>query len=96
LSLDKLYLGGAEFADEIGNKGKKMTLVELLPCCLKLNFDEDFCALTEEELKRKGVEIITNTRVTKIEDSGKVESVNFSTRQEIQQVYVYKCNRLQK
>ncbi len=74
---------GCEFADEIANLGKNVTIIEVLPRCLMLNFDEEFCALAEGELRKKGVEIITNTKVTKIEGNGKVGAVRLSTGREI-------------
>ena len=66
---------GCEMADELSKLNKNVTIIELLPCCLMLNFDQDFCALAEEELKRRGVKILDNTRVTEIVGNGKVEAV---------------------
>ena len=74
---------GCEFADEIVKLGKKVTIIEALPCCLSLNFDREFCALAENELRKKGTEIIANTKVEKIIGDDKVEAVELTTGQKI-------------
>lgn len=39
---------GLEFADEFRKRGLNVTVVEVLPHCLQLVFDEEFCILTEK------------------------------------------------
>jgi len=74
---------GAEIADELARAGKEVYIVEILPHLLYLNFDDEFCVLAEEELRKKGVEIFTNTRVEKIKGNGKAEKVVLSNGEEI-------------
>ncbi len=74
---------GVEIADELAKAGKNVTIVEILPHCLLKNFDEDFAILAEEELRKHGVNIKTNTSVVSIEGSGKVEKVKLSTGEEL-------------
>jgi len=60
---------GVEFADELRKLGKKVSIVEMLPHVLSASFDDDFCALAEEELRRTGVEIYTNSKVVEIKEN---------------------------
>ncbi|RLI23901.1 pyridine nucleotide-disulfide oxidoreductase [Candidatus Bathyarchaeota archaeon] len=74
---------GVEFADDLANLKKKITIVELLPHCLMLNFDEEFAVEAEDELRAKGVDVITNARVESIVGDGKVEAVRLADGREI-------------
>lgn len=69
---------GAEFADDIANMHKDVTIVELLPRCLMLNFDEEFALDVEEKLKSKGIKLITNARVVRLLGGGKIEAVELA------------------
>jgi len=73
---------GAEIADELSRK-KEVHLFEILPHILQLNFDKDFCKLAEEELKRKGVHIHTNTRVIELVGNTRVEKVRVEGGDEV-------------
>jgi len=67
---------GIEFADEINKTGdNNVTVVEMLPHCLALAYDEEFCAEMEKVLESRGVEIRTSSKVEKIAGDGKVEKV---------------------
>ena len=66
---------GVELADDIANLKKDVTIVEILPHCLALNFDEEFAVKAEEQLKRKGVRIITGRTVKRIYGKEEVEGV---------------------
>jgi NADH oxidase (H2O2-forming) len=75
---------GIEMADEIKKMGKKVTIVETLPHCLEMAFDEEFCVQMEEKLTQKGIQIFTNTKVMKIMGThNKVEKVLLSNKKEI-------------
>lgn len=74
---------GVEFADELSKLGKKITIIELLPHCLQLNFDIEFCKLAEEELRKLGVEIKTNSKVVKILGDKKVKAVKLANGEEL-------------
>lgn len=70
---------GIEFADEINKAGDKtITIVEMLPNCLALAYDEEFCVEMEKVLESRGVHIRTSSKVEKIDGDGKVEKVVLS------------------
>ncbi len=76
---------GIEFADEINKAGnKKVTIVEMLPHCLALAYDEEFCLEMEQVLESRGVHIRAASRVSKIAGNGKVEKVVLSGGDEIE------------
>ncbi|MFO8074157.1 MAG: FAD-dependent oxidoreductase [Polyangia bacterium] len=67
---------GIEFADECRKAGiEKVTIVEMLPHCLMLSFDEEFAVEAERRLVERGVELKTGERVERFEGDGKVERV---------------------
>ncbi len=67
---------GVEFADEVNKMGdKNITIVEIMPHCLCLSYDEEFCIEMEEVLASRGIVIRTSTKVEKIQGDGSVESV---------------------
>jgi len=67
---------GIEFADEI-NKigGKQITIVEMLPHCLALAYDDEFCEQMEAKLAERGIDIKTGTRVKEVVGQDHVEKV---------------------
>jgi NADPH-dependent 2,4-dienoyl-CoA reductase/sulfur reductase-like enzyme len=60
-----------------------VTIVELLPHCLLLNFDEEFAVKVEEQLKRKGVKIITGRAIKRIYGKERVEGVELDTGEKV-------------
>ena len=74
---------GVEFADEIAKLGKEVTIIEMLPHCLMLAFDEEFCVLAEEKLKSLGVKVLTNSTVKAIKGERKAEGVILTDGREI-------------
>jgi NADPH-dependent 2,4-dienoyl-CoA reductase/sulfur reductase-like enzyme len=74
---------GVEFADEIKKRGINATIVELLPHCLQLAFDEEFCVNAEEKLRERGIDIITNTSAKSILGEKKVDSVELSSGEKL-------------
>ncbi len=75
---------GVEFSDDISKlPGKKITIVEMLPHVVNQAFDDEFALKAEEELKKKGVDILTNSKVVKFDGSGKVEKVVLDGGREI-------------
>jgi NADPH-dependent 2,4-dienoyl-CoA reductase/sulfur reductase-like enzyme len=62
---------GIEFADEINKMGgKQVTVVELLPRCLSLAYDDEFCDDMERHLAGRGIEIACGAKVSAIEGDG--------------------------
>ncbi len=71
---------GVELADEC-KKGNdvNISIVERLPHCLMLTFDEEFAGPAEEYLKEKGVKVLINEEVEEISGNGKVEKVKLKS-----------------
>ncbi len=70
---------GVEVSDEINKLGShEITICELLPHCLQLAFDPEFCEEAEGYLRERGVRIMSDQKVTAIEGNKKAEAVKFS------------------
>jgi len=83
-SRDMIIIGGGfigmEFADECKkNRNLNVSVIEMLPHCLMLVFDEDFCKQGEELIKERGVDLITNERVEEITGDSRVDGVRLSS-----------------
>ena len=77
---------GVEMAEQVAKlKGDNanITIVEMLPHCLLVALEEEFCIRAEEELKKLNINIKTNSQVTKIEGNGKVEKVILASGESI-------------
>jgi NADH oxidase (H2O2-forming) len=71
---------GMEMADECRKRGNlKITVVEVLPYCLFLAFDEDLCKRAQQALTSAGVQVRTSARAEAIVGNGKVEGVVLDT-----------------
>lgn len=78
---------GVEMAEQIakmtpagGDGGPvDVSLIEMLPNCLMLACEQEFCADAENELRQLGVNVMTNARVQAIEGNGKVTGVKLAT-----------------
>ncbi len=67
---------GVEFADDISLiEGKEVHVVEMLPHCLALAFDDEFCEAGEAKMKEAGIHIHTNARVKRIVGENRVSGV---------------------
>jgi NADPH-dependent 2,4-dienoyl-CoA reductase/sulfur reductase-like enzyme len=76
---------GMEFADECRkNRDINISVVEMLPHCLMLTFDESLCSYAEEILKKQGINIITGERVESITGNEKVEGVKLASGKTIE------------
>jgi len=75
---------GVEFADECKKAGvKNVTIVELLPHCLMLSFDEEFAEEAEKVLADRGVQLRTGVKVMEFVGADKAEKVKLSTGEEL-------------
>lgn len=75
---------GAEFADECRkNHQANVTVVEKLPHCLQLAFDDEFCIEAEKVLTDSGIKIICNDSVASILGDDRVKSVRLTNGSEI-------------
>ncbi len=74
---------GVEFADEFIKRGLNVTIVEILPHCLQLAYDEDFCTIAEKKLTERGIKLMTNNKVEEIQGNEKVEKVKLGSGETI-------------
>ena len=75
---------GAEFADECKkNHQANVTIIEKLPHCLQLAFDDEFCIEAEKVLTDRGIKIVANDTVAAILGDNKVKSVRLTSGAEI-------------
>ena len=70
---------GVEFADECRKRGLNMTIVELLPHCLSLNCDEEFCTHVEQKLTEANIKVMCGKSVKSILGNGQVSHIELST-----------------
>ncbi len=76
---------GMEFADECRkNRDINISIVEMLPHCLMLTFDESLCSYAEELIEKEGVKVITGERVESIVGDEKVQGVKLASGQTIE------------
>ena len=66
---------GVELADELLKAGKTVSIIEILPHILSLSFDDEFCQMVEEELRRRGLSLYTGVAVKRILGEKRVEAV---------------------
>lgn len=95
-SKDVVVIGGGfiglEFADELNKKKNlKVTVIELLPYCLFLACDDEFCKKVEKTLVDKGVNLLTDRKSKSILGDKKVEAVELENGQRINADLVILC-----
>jgi len=70
---------GVEFADECKKALQaSVSIVEMLPRCLMLAYDEEFCAQAEQLLSERGITLITDAKVARIMGEDRVEGVELA------------------
>jgi len=75
---------GVEFADECNkSSGISVTIVELLPHCLMLAYDEECCTVAEGLLRDRGITVLTSTKVASFEGDGTVAAVKLGSGEEL-------------
>jgi NADH oxidase (H2O2-forming) len=82
---------GLEFGDELKKRGLNVTIVEMLPHCLQLVFDEDFCSVAENKLKERGIDVKTKVQAEAILGKKKAEGVRLNTGEELKADLVFMC-----
>jgi NADPH-dependent 2,4-dienoyl-CoA reductase/sulfur reductase-like enzyme len=70
-------------ADEIRKKDVSVTVVELLPQCLALVFDDEFCSRAHEELTKRDIRTVTNSRAEAVVGNGRAEAVRLQSGEEL-------------
>ena len=67
---------GVEVSDEVNKlENMEVTVCELLPHCLQLAFDQEFCLEAEKLLQERGVRVMANQKVTAVEGNHKASGV---------------------
>jgi len=75
---------GVEFADECKkNRDANVTIVEILPHCLQLALDVEFCTEAENMLTERDIKVLTSQRVEAILGDNKVSGVRLSDGEEL-------------
>jgi len=71
---------GVEFADEC-NKLKyiEVTIIEMLPYCLYLAFDSEFCQEIEKLLYQRGVKLLTGETVVSIDGDQRANAIRLAS-----------------
>jgi NADH oxidase (H2O2-forming) len=80
---------GVEFADEFRKRGLNVTIVEMLPHCLQLVYEDEFCSLSEKKLSERGVNIKADSTAQAILGSEKVEGVRLRSGEELRADLVF-------
>lgn len=76
---------GVEMAEQIakmtagGEHEVEVSLIEMLPNCLMLACEQEFCIDAEKELRELGVKLLTGAQVKTIEGNGKVSGVRLAS-----------------
>ena len=73
---------GCEFATIYNSFGTKVTIVEMMPKLIP-NMDAEVSAELEKQLKKAGVEVMTDSKVEKVEAAGDGFAVTVSGKNEI-------------
>ncbi len=75
---------GVEFADECKkNPASKVTIVEILPRCLQVALDEEFCDEAGNALTERGIKVLINQRVEAVLGDEKVSGVRLTNGEEL-------------
>jgi len=87
-SRDVVIIGGGfiglEMADECRKLGHlNVTVVEMLPHCLFLVFDQDLCVRAEEELTKAGIQVLASHKAKAFRGNGRVEYVELEDGQQL-------------
>lgn len=71
---------GVEFADEC-RKGRdiNVSVVEMLPRCLQMALDDEYCNEAKEKMAETGINILTEERVVSINGNDKVQAVKLAS-----------------
>jgi NADH oxidase (H2O2-forming) len=70
---------GVEVSDEINKLGTHgVTICELLPHCLQLAFDQEFCQEAEKLIRDRGVKILADQKVVSIEGNHRAKGVKLA------------------
>ena len=74
---------GVEFAEECRKNGAEVSIVEMLPHCLMLTYDEEFCVMAEDALRAQGIQLYTGETASAILGGDSVEAVKLASGREV-------------
>ncbi|MDY6855503.1 MAG: FAD-dependent oxidoreductase [Thermodesulfobacteriota bacterium] len=75
---------GVEFADECKkSRAINVKLVEMLPHCLMLAYDEDLCIMAENLLQERGIDILTSQKVEMLLGNDNVDGVKLTSGEKL-------------
>lgn len=75
---------GVEFAEQCKkDRDNNVTIIEMLPHCLQVALDEEFCLEAEKMLTEMGIKVLTNKRVEAILGNKHVRGVTLSDGKEL-------------
>ncbi len=85
---DIVVIGGGLIGIEFAEECKKhhdcnVTIIEMLPHCLQLTFDEEFCVEAENTITEMGIKLLTNNKVEAILGDKQVSGVRLSDGKEL-------------
>jgi NADH oxidase (H2O2-forming) len=85
---DVVIVGGGFIGVEMADECKKLTngnvtIVEMLPHCLMLALDAEFCSLAEQKVTDRGVKVLGGNQVKAILGNGKVEEVELNNGEKL-------------
>ena len=66
---------GVELSDELNKSGKEVLLIEAQENILCASFDKETSIIAEDLLTKRGIKILSSTKVKEIQGNGKVESL---------------------
>jgi len=68
---------GVEIADECNKLAnvQEVRIVEMLPHCLLVSYDEEFCTAAEDLLRERGIHVHTGSKVSKVIGDGRATGV---------------------
>ena len=88
---------GVEMAEQIAHKtgaaanNPNVSIIEMLPHCLMMACEEEFCVKAEGELEKMGINVLTNKGLQEIKGEGTVRSVQLADGSEMDADLVLVC-----
>lgn len=81
-------MGGA---DGTANSNLNVSIIEMLPHCLMMACEEEFCVQAEGQLEKLGIHVMTNRGVQEIKGQGAVNAVQLADGSELDADLVLVC-----
>ncbi len=83
-----VIVGGGFIGVEIGDEcnklgGMEVTIIEMLPRCLMLSYDEEFCQVAEGLLRERGLTVLTGTKVARLIGNDRATTVELENGEKL-------------